>query len=288
MVPGLSSSSSGFSSTLRTPTKQESHSSSSSSSSPSSPTVGEIPVREREDAPDTDISPVPVSNSVDDSSGRPDEDQANKIPKTNKKDTITRGDPLCSDNSEIPEWLQEFRENLVDDEIPLQGGSHARSSHEVSLEPTTKRREDLGKHDVHTYFPKDRNSEICKRTKITRAPCRRRNGEAVPRADNFGDLITADHKVPSDNCESRNNPIRSRGTGSRLNGSRRIRANTQLHKKTREACKSSWNPRGNQKSFTLTILWNSAKLVKIFPGIIARQHHTDRRLLVLPKEQCAE
>ena len=36
-------------------------------------------------------------------------------------------------------------------------------------------------------------------------PCRRRNGEAVPRADNFGDLITADHKVLSDNCESRNN-----------------------------------------------------------------------------------
>ena len=93
----------------------------------------------------------------------------------------------------------------MDDEIPLQGGSHASSSHEASLEPTTKRRENLGKHNVHTHFPKDRNCEICKRTKITRAPCRRRNGEAVPRAVNFCDLITADHKVLSDNCESRNN-----------------------------------------------------------------------------------
>ena len=93
----------------------------------------------------------------------------------------------------------------MDHEIPLQGGSHASSSHEASLEPTTKRREDLGKHNVHTHFPKDRNCEICKRTKITRAPCKRRKGEAVPRADNFGDLITADHKVLSDNCESRNN-----------------------------------------------------------------------------------
>ena len=55
------------------------------------------------------------------------------------------------------------------------------------------------------HFPKDRNCEICKRTKITRVPCRRRNDEVVPRAVNFGDLITADHKVPSDNCESRNN-----------------------------------------------------------------------------------
>ena len=43
-------------------------------------------------------------------------------------------------DSEIPEWLQEFRENLVDDEIPSQGGSHASSSHEASVQPTSKRR----------------------------------------------------------------------------------------------------------------------------------------------------
>ena len=60
--------------------KQESHSSSSSSSSSSSPTVGEIQVREREDALNSDISPVPVSNLVDDGSGQPEEIQANKIP----------------------------------------------------------------------------------------------------------------------------------------------------------------------------------------------------------------
>ena len=50
--------------------KQESHSSSSSSSSPSSPTVGEMSVREREDAPNSDISPVPVSELVDDRTGK--------------------------------------------------------------------------------------------------------------------------------------------------------------------------------------------------------------------------
>ena len=204
-VPGLTSSSSTSSSSSRTPLKQESHSSSSSSpSSLSSPTVDEISVREREDALDSDISPVPVSEFVDDRTGEPEEIQANKIPKKQSKETpIERGNPR--DDSEIPEWRQEFRENSVNDEIPLQGGSHASSSHEASLEPTAKRREDLGKHNVYTHFPKDRNCEICKRTKITRAPCRRRKGEAVPRADNFGDLITADHKVLSDNCESRNN-----------------------------------------------------------------------------------
>ena len=101
VVPGLSSSSSESSSTSKTPSRQESHSSSSSSS----PTVSEIQTREREDR--IDISPVQVSNSVDDRSRRPDETQANKIPKSNKKEsTIERSDPL---DSEIPEWLQEFR-----------------------------------------------------------------------------------------------------------------------------------------------------------------------------------
>ena len=63
-----------------------------------------------------------------------------------------RGNPLFADSgrasSEIPEWLQEFRENSVDDGVPEHRDSHASSSHEVSLEPTTKRREDLGKHIV--------------------------------------------------------------------------------------------------------------------------------------------
>ena len=88
--------------------KQESHSS-SSSSSPSSPTVGDMSVREREDESNLDISPVPVSELVDDGSGKPEEIQANKIPKANKKETtIERGNPC---DSEIPEWLQEFKEN---------------------------------------------------------------------------------------------------------------------------------------------------------------------------------
>ena len=95
-----------------------------------------------------------VSNSVDDRSGQPEET------------TIEGGNSL---NSEIPEWLQEFREIWVDDEIPLQGGSHASSSHEVSLEPTSKRSVDFCEHSVYTHFPKDRNCQICKRTKITRA-----------------------------------------------------------------------------------------------------------------------
>ena len=99
-------------------------------------------------------------------------DQANQNRKTNEKEPQReQDDPLFTDSgharSEILEWLQEFRENLVDDEIPEHGDSHASSSHEASSESTFKRREDLGEHSVYTHFPKDRNCEICKRTEYS-------------------------------------------------------------------------------------------------------------------------
>ena len=40
---------------------------------------------------------------------------------------------------------------------------------------------------------------------MTSAPCRRCTDEAVPRAEKFGDLITADHKIFNEEGESRNN-----------------------------------------------------------------------------------
>ena len=50
-----------------------------------------------------------------------------KNPKPNKNvdHEQVRGDPCHSD---IPEWLQEFRENLVDDKVPERRDSHASSS----------------------------------------------------------------------------------------------------------------------------------------------------------------
>ena len=40
---------------------------------------------------------------------------------------------------------------------------------------------------------------------ITGASCRGRAGTVVPKAENVGDLITADHKILSEGSESRNN-----------------------------------------------------------------------------------
>ena len=152
VVPGLSASSSSSShhSTSKTPSRQERHSSSSSSSPKTS--LSDNETRKKEDRTESDTSPVPVSSSnVDDRTRQPVVYQANqKLPKTNEQETMTeRGNRLSADSSrassEIPEWLQEFRENLVDDEVPERGDSHASSSNEPSLEPTFKRREDLGK-----------------------------------------------------------------------------------------------------------------------------------------------
>ena len=95
------------------------------------------------------------------SSGTPEEQlltKPTKNPKPNKNEDHDqkRRDLLHSD---IPEWLQEFRDNLVGDRVPEHRDSHASSSHELSLEPTPTRSVDLGKHSVYTHFPKDRNCD---------------------------------------------------------------------------------------------------------------------------------
>ena len=59
-----------------------------------------------------------------------------------------------------------------------------------------------------------------------------------------------------------------------LNGFNLIRAKPKLLRNQKRAYRSSWSRRGNQKSFTLTLPDNLARLVKIYPGIIVRQHLT--------------
>ena len=198
VVPGLSTSSSSslLSSTSVTPSR----------STTSTPMTSSTEI-DHSDHPPAIVSSESVDRQVrrDPYSSQTSEELLNKptkTPKPNKNELHeqVRGDPYFSD---IPEWLQDFRENLVDERVPEHRDSHASSSHGLSLEPT--RIADLGKHSVYTHFPKDRNCEICQRTNITSAPCRRRIGGAVLRAENFGDLITADHKVLSEGCESQNN-----------------------------------------------------------------------------------
>ena len=103
---------------------------------------------------------------------------------------------------DLPEWLLEITGNLVDESVPEHRDGSS-SSHELPPEPRAK--VVSGKHSIFTHFPKDRNCNICLRTKITRASGRKRTGTVVPRAEFFGALLTADNKVLSERCGSRNN-----------------------------------------------------------------------------------
>ena len=72
----------------------------------------------------------------------------------------------------------------------------------------------------------------------------------------MNDLITADHKVLSEGCESRNNHryavlVQDLAT--------QWIQKPKLLRKHKGACKSSWSRIGSLKSFTLTIPWKLAK-----------------------------
>ena len=88
----------------------------------------------------------------------------------------------------------------------MQRSAHtSSSSHDPPMEPRAHVEPDSGKHIVFTHFPKDPNCEICLKTKITTASCRIRANAVVPRSENSGDLMTADHNVLSEGTESRKN-----------------------------------------------------------------------------------
>ena len=82
--------------------------------------------------------------------------------------------------------VQEFTENLEDAEtlVPAQVSQNSDSERPTNVVSKSR------KLNIDTRFPKDRNCEVCLRTKMTRAPRRRRTGDAVLRAEKFGDLLT--------------------------------------------------------------------------------------------------
>ena len=185
VVPGLSTSSS----TSSTPT------SSSSSSQDSVFDVNrytENPVLERSGSTSEEIRGNPLQKPTE-------------IENKNKNEG--REEVQSDLLHDLLDWLQEFKENSVDESTSTEPRGNlapedqdiSSSSHELRLEPRAKVEPGSG------HFPKDPNCDICLKTKITRASCRRRAGTVVPRADSFGDLLTADHQILSEESESRNN-----------------------------------------------------------------------------------
>ena len=114
--------------------------------------------------------------------------QIPKTPNKNDNDEELQSDLL----QDVPDGLQEFKGNLVDEKCSRTPRRFQFFSWIALLEPRAK--VVSGKHSIYTLFLKDQNCDIYLRTKITRASCRTRTGTVVPRAEKFGDLMTADHK----------------------------------------------------------------------------------------------
>ena len=71
----------------------------------------------------------------------------------------------------LPEWLEDITEIPVDEGVSASRGTPASNSHESDLERPTKL---YRGRTISLLIPRDRNCEVCKRTKITRALCRKR------------------------------------------------------------------------------------------------------------------
>ena len=103
---------------------------------------------------------------------------ADHTQKTQNKNKKRDGNRDSDDRlRDLPEWLEEFTDNLEDTVVP----ALAHVSQDSDSERPTKvaSRE----HSIHTRFQKDRNCEVCLRTNMSRVPCRKRAGEALPRAE---------------------------------------------------------------------------------------------------------
>ena len=102
------------------------------------------------------------------------ENPLHKPTETENKNNNEGREEVQSDLShELPDWLQESRENLVDESTsteprrnPEQGSQDTfKSSHELPMEPRPKVEPGSGKHSVYTHFPKDPDCDICLKTK---------------------------------------------------------------------------------------------------------------------------
>ena len=143
------------------------------------------------------------------------------------------------------------KNNLVDESVSEHRDASS-SCHELPSGPRGK--VVSGKHINFIHFSKDRNRYLLE-TKITRVSCRKRTDTVVPRAGNFGDLITADHQVLSEGCESGNNhryAVVVQDLVTQWIQSHPCKTITS--QKPQRAYKISWARQVNLKSFTLTVL----------------------------------
>ena len=196
-----------------------------------------------------------------------------------------RGDPY---NSDIPEWLQESRESLVEERVPEHRDSHASSSHEPSSQPM--RSADLGKHSFKKSLPerpKLRDLADGPKLQVHRAEDVLAESYLLQKFLVIWLQPITMFSVKVVNLETIID-MQSWCKTWLPNGSRRIRAKQKLHKKPWEGCKKFLEPdRKPQVIYTDNSLEFDKACEDHSWRIIVRQHHTDQKQMGLLREQCA-
>ena len=162
--------------------------------------------------------------------------------------------------------FEEFTDSLKDIELhaPAHISQDSDSDRLMKMVPKSR------KHSIFSHFPKDRNCEVCLRTNMTRAPCRRRTGEALPRAEKNGDmilLITRSLMRRDVNLETITGTL-SLFKILPLLGFNPFRAKQRLHWRRKRVSESSSSRRKNQKLLKRIIHWNWGNPVKNYDGVI--------------------
>ena len=116
------------------------------------------------------LSSTSASPATERSDDRAPRNWRHKTPKKRDHNQATR-----SRLRDLLEWLEDLTENLEIAEVPAPAEISHHSDPERPINEASR------KHSIFIQFPKDLNYGVCKRTKITKAPCRRRTGEAAPR-----------------------------------------------------------------------------------------------------------
>ena len=127
------------------------------------------------------------------------------------------------------------------------------------------------------------------RTKITKAPCKRRTDEAVLRTEKSSMTWLQQIKKFSNVNLERIIETLSWHKILSFNGFSLICVKQKKLRKRRKSTFGNFSSdQKNQRSFTLTILWNLQNPVKTYHGIIGRRHFIDPRRTSLLNELCEE
>ena len=181
---------------------------------------------------------------------------------------------------DLPKWSEDVTEYSEDTKSSSSGGVRALVCRTSSSSFCTFQ---WFRRTPHWHaLPEGPELQFCRRNKITRAPCGKRANNHIHRAEKFGDLITADHKIINEEGESRNNhPYAIVVQDLATQWIQSYPCKTKTSPETVRISQKCLHPAASPKViYTVTHL-SLAKLVLTSAGITVRPHRIAPRRTVL-------